>query len=252
MNCLAPERHPTSPGGIRWRSVLTRLVGRALLAALLLPLTAAAETIAIVGTGSVGGALGPEFAALGHTVVYGSRDPEQKKVADLVARTGRGASAGSPAEAAAAAQIVVLAVPGLLVEEITRGLGDLGGKIVIDPTNPLIWNEDGSIELAEGPSNSERIRDAAPGARVVKAFNTLNWRTMVDPGISGGPVSIPLAGDDEAAMRAVADLATGLGLEPVDVGPLTNARYLEGMAVLLLTNRLGDGPDFDFHLRRLP
>jgi predicted dinucleotide-binding enzyme len=87
-----------------------------------------ADTIAVIGTGDVGGALGPEFAAQGHTIIYGSRDPGRNKVSELVERTGELASATTPAEAAAQADIVVLAVPGLLVEEITKSLGDLSGK----------------------------------------------------------------------------------------------------------------------------
>ncbi|NIN40234.1 MAG: NAD(P)-binding domain-containing protein, partial [Gammaproteobacteria bacterium] len=76
-----------------------------------------ADTIAVIGTGDVGGALGPEFAAQGHTIVYGSRDPGRSKVEELVRKTGDLASATTPAEAAAQADIVVLAVPGLMVEE---------------------------------------------------------------------------------------------------------------------------------------
>ncbi len=113
---------------------------RKLLAATLLALTALAanaETIAIIGTGDVAGALGPEFAALGHTIVYGSRNPSRPGVDELVRRTGSDARATTPAGAAEDADIVVLAVPGLLVGEITASLGDLSGKILIDPTNPM-------------------------------------------------------------------------------------------------------------------
>ena len=145
---------------------------------------APAEAIAIIGTGDVGGALGPEFAALGHTVIYGSRDPSRDKVKQLVQATGGDAAAMTQAEAAAAANVVVLAVPGLLVEEITRNLGDLAGKIIIDPTNPL-RSDGGRFEHAVASSNAEIIQAAAPGAKVVKAFSTVNWRTMVDPDSAG-------------------------------------------------------------------
>ena len=128
---------------------------------------APAETIAIIGTGDVGGALGPEFAALGHTVIYGSRDPSRDKVKQLVQATGDDAAAMTQAEAAAAANVVVLAVPGLLVEEITRNLGDLAGKIVIDPTNPL-RSDGGRFEHAVASSNAEIIQAAAPGDRTAE------------------------------------------------------------------------------------
>jgi 8-hydroxy-5-deazaflavin:NADPH oxidoreductase len=217
---------------------------------LLLGAPAIADTIAVIGTGDVGGALGPEFAAQGHTIIYGSRDPERGKVQDLVAKTGELASATTPAEAAAQADIVVLAVPGLLVEEITRSLGDLSGKIIIDPTNPLERRMN-RLEHAVDTSNAEIIQAAAPGAYVVKAFNTLNWKTMVDPESAGGPVSIPLVGDNGRAKDKVAELVSGMGLEPIDVGPLRDARWVEGMLILWINNRFGGKrPSFDYHLRR--
>ena len=100
-----------------------------------------AETIAIIGTGNVGMALGTEFAAQGNSIVYGSRSPGSDKTQALVAGTQGDASAALPAEAAGQADIVVLAVPGMVVEAVTRGLGDLEGKIVIDATNPLVMTE---------------------------------------------------------------------------------------------------------------
>jgi predicted dinucleotide-binding enzyme len=162
---------------------------------LALPGLVPAETIAVVGTGQVAGALGPEFAELGHTIVYGSRDPSKDEVKALVDRTGHGASATTPAEAAAGADVVVLAVPGGVIEAVTKSLGDLSGKIIIDPTNPLRRNEDGLFEMSVETSNAELIQGWAPDAYVVKAFNSLNWRQMIEPDSSGGPISILLVGD---------------------------------------------------------
>jgi NADPH-dependent F420 reductase len=208
-----------------------------------------ADTIAVIGTGDVGGALGPAFAKQGHTIVYGSRDPERGKVKKLVDKTGDQASATTPAKAAAQADIVVLAVPGLLVADITTSLGDLSGKIIIDPTNPLKRRMN-RLEHAVDTSNAEIIQAAAPGAHVVKAFNTLNWKTMVDPGSAGGPVSIPLVGDNDRAKKMVAELVSGMGLEPIDVGLLQDARWVEGMLILWINNRYGSmRPSFDYHLR---
>lgn len=212
--------------------------------------SAQAETIAIIGTGDVAAALGPEFSAQEHVVVYGSREPNRADVRALVNRTGPGTTATTPKEAAAGADIVVLAVPGMLVAEITRDLGDLSGKIIIDPTNPL-GNDASGIIHAVDTSNAEIIQAVAPDARVVKAFNTLSWRTMVDPDSAGGPVSIPITGDSASAKAAVAKLIAGMGLEPIDVGPLRNSRWVEGMLILWINNRYGsDRPNFDFHLRK--
>ena len=100
-------------------------------------------------------------------------------------------------------------------------------------------------------SNAEIIQAAAPDAYVVKAFNTLNWKTMVDPASAGGPVSIPLVGDSGNAKKKVAELVEGMGLEPIDVGPLKDARWVEGMLILWINNRFGsDRQNFDFHLRK--
>jgi predicted dinucleotide-binding enzyme len=211
---------------------------------------AAAETIAIIGTGDVARALGPEFAGLGHTVVYGSREPSRDAVSALVERTGDGASATTPAESVVGADIVVLAVPGLLVGEITPTLGDLSGKIIIDPTNPMLRKANGELAHAVDTSNAEIIQAAAPGSHVVKAFSTLNWRTMVSPERSGGPVSIPLAGDSGEAKETVAELCRGLGLDPIDLGDVEQARWIEGMLILWINNRLSDRDNFDFYLRR--
>ena len=208
---------------------------------------ALADRIAIIGTGDVAGALGPEFAAQGNDIVYGSRDPSRDAVKALLKRTGGEASATSQVEAVEGASIVVLAVPGRLAVEIASSLGDLGGKIVIDPTNHYVRDE--VPRLATETSNGEALQDALPGARVVKAFNTLSWRQMVDPDSSGGPVTIPLVGNDEAAKATVADLVTGMGLEPIDLGPIQNARHVEGMLVLWMHARLNGRP-FDYHLRQ--
>ncbi len=215
--------------------------------------TAAAETIAIVGTGQVASALGPAFAAQGHTIVYGSRDPARDEVIELVEQTGEGASATTQEEAAAAAAIVVLAVPGSIAEELAGQLGDLSGKIILDPTNRVGRSDDGWLvhDVPGERSNAELIQAAAPAARVVKAFNTLNYRTMIDPESSGGPVTIPIAGDEEEAKSVIAELAESMGFEVVDFGPLRYAHVLEEM-LIVWANARARGEAFNYHLRREP
>lgn len=208
-----------------------------------------AETIAVIGTGNVASALGPEFAEQGHTIVYGSRSPDSSKAQTLVEETANDASVMSPVDAVVDADVVVLAVPGMLAGDIVESLGDLSGKIVIDPTNPMEVTQM-TFRHAVATSNTQIIQDLVPNAHVVKAFNTLGWKQMIDPETAGGPVSIPLAGDSDSAKKFVAELATGMGLEPIDIGGVENARWLEGMAILLLNNRYGTRESFEFHLRK--
>jgi NADPH-dependent F420 reductase len=212
---------------------------------------AAAETIALIGTGNVGAALGRRFAEQGHTVVYGSRDPRAAKVVALVAETGHGAVALPPPEAAARSRVVVLAIPWTATEDVVRALGDLTGKILVDPTNPRVLARDGFADYPPVPtdSNAERIARLAPGAQVVKAFSTLGAETMFDPRVAEGPVTIPLVGDDRAAKALVGTLAREIGLEAVDVGPLRHARIIEGLHYLR-ANALGGR--INYHLRRDP
>jgi predicted dinucleotide-binding enzyme len=222
-------------------------------AAAVLAAPAFAARIAVIGTGNVGSALGPEFAAQGHTIVYGSRDPSRQEVKDLVARTGANASAASQQEAVAGADIVLLAVPGTAAEQVTKDLGDLSGKIIIDPTNRVERNTpDGwANHGVPGGSNAELIQAAAPNARVVKAFNTLNWRQMVDPETSGGPITIAIAGNDAEAKAVVAELIKGMDLEVVDFGPLRYANTLEEMLVVW-ANARGRAAAFNYYLRPEP
>ena len=214
-----------------------------------------AAKIAVIGTGNVGEALGPEFAAQGHTIVYGSREPGRQDVKDLIAKTGHGATAVSPQEAVRGADIVVIAVPGTAAEQVVKDLGDLSGKIVLDPTNRVNRNTpDGNLSYdkpANAASNAELIQSLAPNAKVVKAFNTLNVRQMTDPETAGGPITIPIVGDDAQAKATVAQLVKGMGLDAVDLGPLRYANTLEEMLVVW-GNARAKGQPYNYYFRPQP
>ncbi len=216
---------------------------------------ALAAKIAVIGTGNVGEALGPEFAAQGHTIVYGSREPTRQDVKDLVAKTGHGASATTQKEAVAGADIVVIAVPGGAAEEVVKSLGNLSGKIILDPTNRVNRNSpDGWVNYdkpANAASNAELIQSLAPGAKVVKAFNTLNVRQMTDPDTAGGPITIAIAGDDAQAKATITGLIKGMGLEAVDFGPLRFAHVLEEM-LIVWANARGHNAAFNYYMRPQP
>ncbi len=231
-------------------SVLKACLAAALLgSASLGTVDAAAETVAMIGTGNVGAALGRRFAENGHKIVYGSRDPTAADVRELVALTRNGAIAASQAEAAAQADIVVLAIPWTAAEGVVRALPSLSGKIVVDPTNPRVMASDGFADYPIDDSNAERIATLAPGAHVVKAFSTLGAETMLDPALAGGPVTVPIVGDDRAAKERIAALTREIGLEAVDVGPLRHARIIEGLHYLRAN---AYGGRINYHLPRDP
>ena len=211
---------------------------------------AQAETIAVIGTGNVGMALGTEFAGLGHTVIYGSRSPLSLKTTDLVAKTGKGASAALPAEAAADADVVILAVPGMVTEAVARGLGNLAGKIIIDATNPL--KREGEVlqfEYGVSTSNGQIVQALHPEAFVVKAYNTISWQSMIDPG-EPAPI-MPIAGNNDVAKSKVIGWASAMGLDTIDIGGIQHARVTEQMVVLMLNNQFSDKPKYAIDFRKL-
>lgn len=204
--------------------------------------------IAVIGAGNVGGTLGCRWSEAGHEVLFGVRDPDADKVTELLGRCQGKARAMTPALAASGAEIVVLAVWWQVAQPVIEGLGDLSGKILIDCTNPL----DENLQLIHGhhSSGGEMIADLAPGARVVKAFNTVMWEIMADPGFAGQPATLFYCGGDDSAVQIVGRLISDIGLEPCHVGGLEMCRYLEPMAMIwILEFRIRrQGSDYAFRL----
>lgn len=206
--------------------------------------------IGIVGTGNVGGALGTAWARKGHAVLFGARDPGTAEVKALVAGA-PGSRATGVAEAAAKSDLVVLAVPWEATGEAVKAAGDLAGKVLVDATNPLADRAQ-RLALPNTTSGAEEIAKAAPGAKVVKAFNTIGFNVMADATFPGGAATLLLCGDDAASKKAVAALASDLGFDPVDAGPLSEARLLEPFALLWIHLALfrGQGREIAFRLLR--
>lgn len=185
--------------------------------------------IAIIGTGDMGDSLGPRFAELGYTVIYGSRDPDGEK-AQLVARqAGTDVRVTTQQDAAQAGDIVILAVPWPAMETVAQNLGSLDDKIVIDISFPHQQADDGYYESMVETSSAEMIQQWNPGARVMKTFALQASYVIDDPGVVGGPVSIPMASDDREAKEQIADIIVAMGLDPIDAGPLRLSRELEAM-----------------------
>ncbi len=207
--------------------------------------------IGIIGSGNVGGTLGRAWAKAGHEVKWGVRDPSAGKVQGLVGAA-HGSSAGSIAEAAAHGQVVVLTTPrGSPTEEAIRNCGDLQGKILFDCTNPLEPDLSGLAVGHDTPAG-EQVAAWATGARVVKIFNTTGSNNMENPDYNGQATTMFYAGDDTAAKEAAHRLAGDIGFDPVDAGPLANARLLEPLAMLwiYLAYPGGQGREIAFKLLR--
>ena len=192
------------------------------------------HTVAVIGTGKMGSALGINLAKANHTVIYGSRDPSQEKVLNLVEETGDKATAMTQKLAAEKADIIILAVPWFAVEQLIPTLGDLSGKVIIDITTGDKQGDDGYPELAVETSTSEMIQLWAPKARIVKT-PFAGASTVRNPLKYGEPVVTYLAADDKEAKELVARLAIDLNFFPLGAGPLRMAKTLDHLGLLYLT-----------------
>jgi predicted dinucleotide-binding enzyme len=196
--------------------------------------TSTKPSVGIIGTGDMGDSLGPRFAELGYTVIYGSRNPGSERSQKLARDTGHGARITSQKEAAQAGDLVVLAVGWPAMRTVATTLGSLDGKIVIDISTAAKQAEDGYFASVVETSSGEMIQAWNPGARVVKAFATQASYVIDDPLVVGGPVSVPIAADDRDAKEQVARIVAAMGMEPVDAGPLRYSREIEALARLYM------------------
>lgn len=203
--------------------------------------------IAVIGSGNVGGSLGARLSQSGFEVKFGVRGVDDK-VKAVLAKT-KGASAATPDEAAAWADVVFLAVPGSAAIDVAKGLAkQLEGKVVVDCNNPLTWKEGPVWDPPAEGSLAQAIAKAVPGARVIKAFNTFGAEFHADPNHAGPPAQVFFASDDDGAKKTLVDVATKGGWRPVDAGPLRNAGVLENFAMLWIHLALaaGHGRDWTF------
>lgn len=187
--------------------------------------------VAMIGTGNLANIFGPALARAGYSVVYGSRDPARDAVRALVQRTGATASAATPSQAVARAQIVILAVPSEVVEEVSRPLG-LDGKIVVDVSGGRKRvAADGYLELVSDSTYAERLQSMHPRARVVR-LNLASVAFFSDPMLVGLRPSLLIAGGSTKAKEAVARLIFDVGLDPHDAGPLRYSRVFDAVNMM--------------------
>jgi predicted dinucleotide-binding enzyme len=210
--------------------------------------------LAIIGAGNVGGALGTAWAQkAGHDIVFGVRDLKADKTQSLLKAIGPKARAATAADAAASADVLVLATPWPATEAAIRSMGNLKGKILLDATNPLTRGPDGiGLEIGHVISGGEKVQGWATGASVFKTLNTTGFNNMANPMFHGVKSVMFVAGDDAANKPKVMGLVGELGFEAIDAGPLRNARLLEAHAMLWIDLALarGQGRDFAFGILR--
>ena len=178
--------------------------------------------VAIIGAGNVGRALATSITNAGHDVTIAAHNPGNARAAAEAIGT---SSADTNAGAVTDADVVILAIPYAASAQVADDIrGGVAGKTIVDVTNPLTSDYSG---LATSTSAAEELQERLPEANVVKAFNTIFASNQATPkrGVDGF-----VAAADGDAKQQVISLIDSMGFTPLDVGPLSSARYLEGMA----------------------
>ena len=209
-----------------------RMLIKVVLGGLLAGLPLAARTqgarkmkIGVVGSGRVGSALGSVWVKKGHAVMFSSRNIEHDKA--LAAKLGPGARAGTPREAAAFGEVLLVSVPYGALPDVGKDLaGLLKGKVVIDTCNPFPGRDGEIAEWARKKGAGIASAELLPGARLVRAFNAVGAGRMGSVHEEPGRVGMPIAGDDARAIEVASRLIRDIGFEPVLVGGLAMGKHL--------------------------
>lgn len=209
--------------------------------------------IGILGSGLMGGKLGTLFARAGYDVVF-SYSRDQRKLEGLARDAGKNARAGTPAEAAQDADVLLLAVHWNRVDDVLRQAGDVSGKVIVTCSLPM---NDANTELivAHTSSGAEELARKAPRARVVSAFGTVPSEVLFGVFNARGSEPRPgllYCGDDEDAKAVTAGLIRDVGFEPADVGRLRMARYSEPFTMIIaqLAYEGGGSPALAYRFER--
>jgi predicted dinucleotide-binding enzyme len=206
--------------------------------------------IGVIGTGHIGGNLATLWAKAGHELVISSRHPEELEA--LARSLGPKVRAGTPREAAAFGDVVLVSVPYMALPQVGRDYkSELAGKVVLDTCNPYPQRDGAMAEDARRKGTGVASAEYLPGTRLVRAFNAINYNDLNgEAHRSGEPVAIPLAGDDKDALAVAERLVRDAGFDPVVVGPLARARefdvgtkvYTEVLTAKQLRQALGLAP----------
>ena len=221
----------------RSRRAVLRAGGALILGAALWPARAPAQTnsgakmrIGVIGSGHIGGTIGGLWVKAGHPVLFTSLHPEELK--DMVAALGSLAQAGTMDQAIAFGDALFMAVPYGALPQIGQDYGAaLEGKIVLDAGNAMPAR-DGAAIAEEAQTNGIGVTSQKylAGARLVRAFNTINYKILASEANRPDPrLAMPIAGDDPQAVQVAAELVRDAGFDPVVVGKLKDAsRFQRG------------------------
>jgi len=209
--------------------------------------------IGILGSGLMGGKLGTIFARAGHDVVFSySHDP--KKLERLAAKAGAKARAGTPAEAARGADAVLLAVHWSRVDDVLAQAGALSGKLVLSCTLPMS-KDDSRLVVGLVRSGSETLAGKVPRAHVVSVFSTAPSEVLFSVFAARKNKTRPdlvFCGDNKKAKKTAARLIRDVGFNPVDIGALSLARYIEPFSLLAaeIAYEGRGGPELTYRFER--
>lgn len=195
--------------------------------------------VTVIGAGNMGAGFVKQLTAAGHQVSVTARNAEK---AQAVAAANPGATAIASTNAAASADVFVLATGYADAVTALQNVGDLRGKVVIDITNPLTADYMG-LTIGHSTSAAEEIAKALPGVEIVKGFNTV-FAQVLSEGANfgnGQVVTVFVASDSDRAKQTAKALAESMGFATVDAGGLKNARYLEPLAGLNIYLGYGAG-----------
>lgn len=191
--------------------------------------------IAVIGSGDVGQALARGFVECGHSVMIGTRDTEKKEL-KWTKKHKEKLTVGSFAEAADFGEMAVLAVAWHAAENVLSIIRpELSGKIVVDVTNPLVFNEDDAPELVIGHNMSagEMVQQSLADSHVVKSLNSISHKHMVRPTFKKGVPTMFMCGNNESAKAHVRELLIELGWSDIqDIGKIEKSRLLEPLCLL--------------------
>lgn len=211
--------------------------------------------IGVLGSGLMGGKLGTIFAWSGHDVVF-SYSRSRQKLDGLARDAGETARVGTPAEAAKDADALLLAVHWTRVEDVLTQAGNLSGKTVLTCSLPMS-KDDTRMVIGHTTSGAEALAAKVPRAHVVSAFSTVPSEVLFpvfEQRRNGSGPDLIYCGDNTGAKNAAAGLIRDAGFNPVDVGALSTARYVEPFSwvVALLAYNSSDNPALAYRFERFP